>query len=236
VPLGALTESLESLAAERGGTIGLLPGLVAEDSGGWIRASELVREPYRELAELVRETADRWDAPRHVAAALLWKTYGYWHTLPMTLGWGLDRRVPLMRLEDTLVRSSDAGVTIAAEKVTVAVLPGDPMAGAPGTVVVDSLGAAIREALLDGQRPVIRALGVLARVGERTLWGSTAEAFVGPLLELGPYGRASALLAEIGHPVDGLIVPHEDGYRRRTCCLWITIRPQDPCTTCCILP
>jgi hypothetical protein len=236
VLLGALTESLESLAAERGGIIGVLPGLVAEDSGGWARASELVREPYRELAELVQETADRWGAPRHVAAALLWKTYGYWHTLPMALGWGLGRRVPLMRLEDTLVRSSEAGVTIAAEKVSVAVLPGDPMAGAPGTVVVDSLGAAIREALLDGQGPVIRALGALARVGERTLWGSTAEAFVGPLLELGPYDQAARLLAEIGRPVDGLIGPHEDGYRRRTCCLWVTIHPEDPCTTCCILP
>ncbi|GAA1310035.1 hypothetical protein Psi02_40600 [Planotetraspora silvatica] len=234
--LGALTESLESLAEERDGIIGVLPGLVTEYSDGWIRASELVREPYGELAGLVRETADRWDAPRHVAAALLWKTYGYWHTLPMALGWGLGRRVPLMRLEDTLVRSSEAGVTIAAEKVTVAVLPGDPMAGTPGTVVVDSLGAAIREALFDGQRPVIRALGALARVGERTLWGSTAEAFVGPLLELGPYDQAAALLAEIGRPVDGLMVPHEDGYRRRTCCLWVTIRPEDPCTTCCILP
>ncbi|GAA4578237.1 hypothetical protein GCM10023194_00600 [Planotetraspora phitsanulokensis] len=235
MPLGALTESLESLAAERDGVIGVLPGLVTQDADGWMRVSDLVREPYEGLAGLVRETAERWDAPRHVGAALLWKTYGYWHTLPMALGWQLGRHVPLMRLEDILVRSSEAGVTIAAERVSVAVLPGDPMAGAPGTVVVDSLGTAIRDALLDGQWPVIRALGALARVGERTLWGSTAEAFVGPLLEFGPYDQAAALLAEIGRPVDGLIVPHKDGYRRRTCCLWVAIHPEDPCTTCCVL-
>ncbi|GII55670.1 hypothetical protein Pth03_40590 [Planotetraspora thailandica] len=232
--LASTVEALEGLAAERDGVIGVLPGLVTSESEGWTRVTDLVREPYEELDGLVRETAERWGAPRHVGAALLWKTYGYWHTLPMALGWGLGRRVPLMRIEDTLVRSSEAGVTIAAEKVTVAVLPGDPLEGRPGTVTVGSLGAAIREALLDGQRPVIHALGALARVGERTLWGSTAEAFVGPLLDLGSYEQAAGLLAEIGSPVDGLVEPHGAGYRRRTCCLWVTIHPDDPCTTCCI--
>ncbi|KAA9379061.1 (2Fe-2S)-binding protein [Microbispora cellulosiformans] len=230
--LDALSRHLEGLAAERGGVLGVLPGLVADDSPGWIPAADLLREPYEGLLALVDETAARWNAPRHVAAALLWKTYGYWHTMPMVLGWALHRRVPLMRLEDTLVRPSAAGVTVAASRLTVAVLPDDPAAG--GTVVVPDLAAAIRAAILDGQRPFVRALSAVARVGERTLWGSTAEAVAHPLLTLGPYAEAARLLEEIGPPVAGLLAPDGDGYRRRTCCLWITLPDAEPCSSCCV--
>ncbi|GAB3163425.1 (2Fe-2S)-binding protein [Microbispora hainanensis] len=232
--LDALADHLEGLAAERDGVLGVLPGLVADDSPGWIPAAALVREPYEGLLALVDETAARWSAPRHVAAALLWKTYGYWHTMPMALGWGLGRRVPLMRLEDTLVRTSAAGVTVAASRVTVAVLPSDPLAGTEGTVVVSDLAAAIREALLESQYPFVSALGTLTRVGERTLWGSTAEAFAHPLLTLGPYAEAARLLDEIGPPVAGLLTPDGDGYRRRTCCLWVTLPDAEACSTCCV--
>ncbi|WP_182881821.1 (2Fe-2S)-binding protein [Microbispora sp. H10949] len=266
--LDALSRHLEGLAAERGGVLGVLPGLVADDSPGWIPAADLVREPYEILLAFVDETAARWNAPRHVAAALLWKTYGYWHTMPMVLGWALHRRVPVMRLEDTLVRPSAAGITVAASRLTVAVLPDDPAAGtvtgiptgttatatavgaatvgtmaatlaAPvsgpsGTVVVEDLAAVIRAAILDGQRPFVQALSAVARVGERTLWGSTAEAVAHPLLALGPYAEAARLLEEIGPPVAGLLAPDGDGYRRRTCCLWITLPDADPCSTCCV--
>lgn len=232
--LDALSGHLSNLATKRGGVLGVLPGLVANNSSEWVCAAELVREPYAGLLGLVDETADRWGAPRHVAATLLWKTYTYWHTLPMVLGWSLERRVPLMRLGDTLVRSSAAGVTIAALTVTVAVLPDDPLAGTPGTVVVADLAAAIRGALIESQRPLITALCALTRVGERNLWGSTAEAIVHPLLEHGPYAEAARLLKEIGPPVDGLICPDGDGYRRRTCCLWVTLPDADPCSTCCV--
>ncbi|WP_169949119.1 (2Fe-2S)-binding protein [Microbispora sp. H11081] len=232
--LDALSDHLEGLAAERDGVLGVPPRLIADDSPGWIPASSLVREPYEGLLALVDETAARWSAPRHVAAALLWKTYGYWHTMPMALGWGLGRRVPLMRLADTMLKPSAAGVTVAASRVTVAVLPGDPLAGTEGTVVVPDLTTAIREALLEGQHPIIRALSAATKVGERTLWGSTAEAFAHPLLTLGSYDDVARLLAEIGPPVAGLLEPDGDGYRRRTCCLWVTLPDADPCSTCCV--
>lgn len=232
--LDALSHHLDTLAAERDGVLGVLPRLVADDSPGWIPAAGLVREPYGDLLALVDETAARWSAPRHVGAALLWKTYGYWHTLPMALGWALGRRVPLMRLEDTLLRPSAAGVTVAAARVTVAVLPDDPLAGTDGTVVVPDLAAAIREALLESQHPIIRALGTLTKVGERTLWGSTAEAVAHPLVAIGSHSEADRLLEEIGPPVAGLLVPDGEGYRRRTCCLWVTLPDADPCSTCCV--
>lgn len=232
--LDALSEHLDGLAAERDGVLGVVPGLIADDAPGWTPAAELAREPYDGLRSLVDETAHRWGSPDHVAAALLWKEFGYWHTLPMIMGWVLARRIPLMRLGDTLVKSSPAGLTIAARAVTVAVLPDDPLAGTPGTVVVDRAAAGIREVLLDTQRPLIEALAVLTRAGTRGLWGSTAEAIAHTLVAHGHPDEAIPLLDEIGPPVAGLVVPEGAGLRRRTCCLWLTLPSAEACPTCCI--
>ncbi|PZG03056.1 (2Fe-2S)-binding protein [Nonomuraea aridisoli] len=212
-----LTETLQRLADERGGVIGVEPGLVIEPDETWTPVGELVREPYTLLAELVDETAARWNAPRHVGAALFWKTYGYWHTLPMALGWALDGRVPLMRLAETYFKVSGAGVTIAATRVSWG----------------DGAGA-IAGALQESQLPLIRAVNALAKVGERTLWGSTAEAIAHPLTSIVP-GDYLRLLRDIGPPVDGLIEPAGEGYFRRTCCLWITLPGVEPCGSCCVL-
>lgn len=212
-----LTEVLERMAAERGGVLGVEPDLVIDPDASWTPVAELLREPYTLLNELVEETAARWNAPRHVGAALLWKTYGYWHTLPMALGWALDGRVPIMRPADTYVRPSEAGVSIAASDVT-------------WTSGADAIAASLAES----QAPLVRALSSMARVGERTLWGSTAEAFAHPLTLFVP-GDYMALLKQLGKPVDGLVEPAGDGYFRRTCCLWIALPDAEPCASCCVL-
>lgn len=215
-----LTETLRRMAADRGGILGVEPGLVvdpAELDESWTAVTELLRPPYRLLGEMVDHTAARWKAPRHVGAALFWKTYSYWHALPMALGWALDGRVPIMRLADTYAKESAAGVTVAATRVT-----------------WSSGARAIGDALIESERPLVRAIGELARVGERTLWGSTAEAFAHPLTQIVP-GDYMALLREIGDPVDGLVEPAGDGYFRRTCCLWITLPGVEPCGSCCVL-
>ncbi|WP_336206090.1 (2Fe-2S)-binding protein [Nonomuraea sp. LPB2021202275-12-8] len=212
-----LTEVLERVAAGRGGVIGVEPGLVIEPDESWTPSSELLREPYTLLGELVDATAARWNAPRHVGAALFWKTYGYWHTMPMALGWALDGRVPIMRAADTYFKESEAGVTIAATSVT-----------------WTSGAAAIGEALAESQAPLVKVLSTMAKVGERTLWGSTAEAFAHPLTLIAP-GDYMALLKQIGKPVDGLVEPAGDAYFRRTCCLWITLPDAEPCGSCCVL-
>src|ERR1044071_4959591 len=112
-----LTGRLERLAAARDGVLGVLPALVVPPGEpGWTAAAELTREPYTLLGELIDETATRWNAPRHVGAALFWKTYGYWHTMPLVLGWALGGRVPIF--EGTVFRPSEAGVTLAATPVT----------------------------------------------------------------------------------------------------------------------
>ncbi|MFI7469595.1 hypothetical protein [Nonomuraea sp. NPDC049646] len=212
-----LTEALQRLADSRGGVIGVEPGLVIDPDESWTAAADLVREPYTLLEGLVAQTAARWNAPRHVGAALFWKTFGYWQTLPMALGWALDGRIPVMRLADTYFKVSDAGVTIAAGRVSW------------GTGVEP-----IRESLAEAQQPLVKAISALAKVGERTLWGSTAEAFAHPLTCI-VKGDYMALLAELGSPVDGLVEPADDGYFRRTCCLWITLPDVEPCGSCCVL-
>ncbi|MFG1704723.1 hypothetical protein ACFLIM_16170 [Nonomuraea sp. M3C6] len=212
-----LTEVLQRIADERGGVIGVEPCLVIEPDESWTPVTELVREPYGLLDELIMQTAARWNAPRHVGAALFWKTYGYWHTMPMALGWALDGRVPIMRPAETYFKVSDAGVTIAATRVS-----------------WDSGARAIREALAESQQPLVTAISSMSKVGERTLWGSTAEAVAHPLTSFvrGDYMR---LLKEIGRPVDGLVEPAGDGYFRRTCCLWIALPDVEPCGSCCVL-
>ncbi|MFI6906416.1 hypothetical protein ACIBKY_34500 [Nonomuraea sp. NPDC050394] len=212
-----LTEVLRRVAAGRDGVLGVDPGLEIEPDGSWTAVSELVREPYTLMGELVEQTAGRWNAPRHVGAALLWKTYGYWHMFPMALGWALDGRVPVMRLRDTYFKVSEAGVTIGASRIT-----------------WESGAAAIAGALAESQAPLVKVLSRMARVGERTLWGSTAEAVAHPLTQV-VKGDYMTLLREIGKPVDGLLTPSGDGYFRKTCCLWITLPDVEPCSTCCVL-
>jgi ferric iron reductase protein FhuF len=74
----------------------------------------------------------------------------------------------------------------------------------------------------------------MAKVGERTLWGSTAEAFAHPLTQIMP-GDYMALLQQVGKPVDGLVEPADDAYFRRTCCLWVTLPDAEACGSCCVL-
>ncbi|MEZ7132773.1 hypothetical protein ACBR40_46185 [Nonomuraea sp. AD125B] len=212
-----LTDVLQRMADDRGGVLGVEPGLVIEPDDTWTPVTELMREPHTLLDELIDETARRWNAPHHVGAALFWKTYGYWHTLPMALGWALDGRVPIMRPAETWFKVSEAGVTIAATRVI-------------WTEGTDAIG----ESLAEAQQPLVTAISRRARVGERTLWGSTAEAFAQPLTSVVP-GDYMELLRRIGPPVDGLIEPAGDGYFRRTCCLWITLPGVEPCASCCVL-
>src|SRR5262245_25136033 len=186
-----LTGHLERLAAARDGVLGVLPTLVVPPGEpGWTPAAELTREPYALLDELIDETATRWNAPRHVGAALFWKTYGYWHTMPLVLGWALGGRVPIF--EGTVFRRSEAGIALAA------------------TSVAEGYGArAVREALDREQAPIIQAVHRLTRIGERNLWGSTAEAVIHPLAGL---ADPRPLLTAIG--LDGLLSWTDEGYRR----------------------
>ncbi|MBX6767507.1 MAG: hypothetical protein IRY90_10210 [Actinomadura rubrobrunea] len=224
-------EALEPLArrlraaADGGLTLGMAPDLGAVGDG-WMTVAELATPPYGRLSEMVAAVQRQWDAPPHVAAALWWKGASYWTSLPVAVGWLLNRRVPLLTADTALLRKSELTmVEVAARELRVA-------SG-------DDLGEVIGDTLLRGvHAPLIDALHALTRVGRRGLWGSVAEALTYPIVsfgqELGTDGSAEAagaLLRSIGAPVDGLMdLP---AMRRRTCCLWVTLG-KDPCPSCCV--
>src|SRR5262249_34454793 len=83
---------------------GLAPGLVVTDPADWVPATDLVWGAA--LDDLLQTAARRWQASRHAAAALAFKHYAYWLTLPAVLGYATVRRVPLMSPEAVLLRWS----------------------------------------------------------------------------------------------------------------------------------
>lgn len=232
----AADEALEPLAArlraaaDTEGPLGVAPGL-RPVGDGWFPVAELAARPAERLGALVAETARRWQAPPHVAAALWWKNFSYWTTLPVAMGWALNRRVPVLTAATTVLslRPGHPGMVVAMTERRFAA--GD--AGELGAVIGDSL-------LRDVHAPVIEALHDLTRAGRRGLWGSVAEALVHPLVTFGagllddPGEDARTLLVSVGAPVADLVdLPRLPQLRRRTCCLWVTLG-QGLCPSCCV--
>jgi hypothetical protein len=220
-------------------------------AAGWVPATVLADPGSPLLGRLVRQGAARWDTSPHVAALLTWKHYAHLVTLPVALGWAWNRRVPLVEAGRVRFRHDPSGLQIALDRVAVAVLPRDPCAGAPGTVVAAdeaALLAATRAALVEAHLALVAAaLRRLAPVGERPLRGSVAAALALPLVRLAailpgdPLAGALELVAGIGPDLPALIelVPaggaagtSPPGLRRRTCCLaWAApgLRACDSC-------
>lgn len=177
---------------------GIEPGLVVADEAGWVRATDLVSGDA--LGDLLETAARRWNAAPHAAAALAWKSYSYWLTLPAVLGYATVRRVPLMTPDAVLVRWSDqqpflrvglasssrraapaVGRSVGGSGATVAVLPSDPvLLDGPGRairVVPDesALLAELRTAIMDEHlAPILGHIWSRLHLGRRTLWGSLA--------------------------------------------------------------
>ncbi|WP_067461051.1 (2Fe-2S)-binding protein [Actinomadura macra] len=215
-------------AADSDGPLGVAPGLRATGDG-WSTAAELATAPHERLGVLIAEAGRRWEAPPHVAAALWWKHFSYWTVLPVAMGWALNRRLPVLTAETTMLRTpaAEPRMQIAISELRVAT--GD----------VDELGTIIGATLLrDLHAPLIDALHALTMTGRRGLWGSVAEALADPLFSFAgdilddPGAAARTLLESIGEPVADLVdLP---ALRRRTCCLWVTLPGGDACPTCCV--
>ena len=107
-PLSPIRATLEAIAAQPGQrpwqgispdlTVPDLtaPDLTVDDTGGWIRATELFSGDA--LEDFLDTAKQRWRATPHAAAALAWKCYSYWLALPAVLGYAAARRVPLLRV------------------------------------------------------------------------------------------------------------------------------------------
>ncbi|MGH3646110.1 MAG: hypothetical protein ACRDTM_02885 [Micromonosporaceae bacterium] len=250
-PLEAITDELHRRAG--GNPLGVADPLRVTDpvAGGWISASALVGGDALPL--LLNGPVERWGAAPHAAAALAWKAYSYWLTLPAIVGLTCVNRVPLLDADNVLVQLSYQApfVTVGMRRPAVAVLPDDRYAGAPGTVVVPDRDVLLR-ALADSL--VTRHLGPLAdatrarvRIGSRILSGSLAASVAYALRFISGLAPAGEGLAAQGKAIlDALSVTDlvsmdeaADGtiaVRRHTCCLAFTVPQLSICSTCCIQP
>jgi hypothetical protein len=214
---------------------------------GYAVASDLVSGA--ELDRFLAAAARRWDAQPPAAATLAWKSYCYQVTAPAVVGYGVARRVPLPRPEDLLVWYGEQRpfLTVLARRQVVAVLPDDPIAGVPGTLVVDDDAAlldALRATLLDGHlAPLLDRLRKRVRLGTRTLLGSLASGVAAGVcraaadLRDGALPTATALLSALGVADLVTLAPLPDGgidVRRNTCCLAFTLPEPKICAGCCI--
>jgi len=224
----------------------LPPGITA--AAGWSSAARLVDGS--QLPSLLDAAVRRWDAPPHVAAALAWKCYSYWVTLPAVLGYATAHRVPLLVPRDVLVRfhGHQPFLSVALRPgIKVAVLPSDPLVhtNRPDVrVVADeaALLAAFRRTALDRHLdPILEGIRSTVHVGRRNLLGSVASgisygiARSAHVLPGSPITVAKELLDAFG--IADLVDLSEDETGRvyvcrRTCCLAFTLPEPKICSGC----
>jgi hypothetical protein len=247
-PLAPVIGALSSMTG-RHPVHGLVNGLYVDDRAGWIPATEIV---YGEgLDDMLAAAGRRWDAAPHVAAALAWKCYSYWVSLPAVLGYATARRVPLLDASQVLVRYSDRAPFLCAglTEPELAVLPGDPLIALdhPGIRVVPddaALLAALRSSLIGSHlAPLVERVHERSRLGRRTLWGSLASGVAhgvsraADVLPGSTLDTANALLDSLD--LTGLVdlTPEHCGrlqVRRRTCCLAFALPEARICSGCVI--
>ncbi|MFE4515858.1 (2Fe-2S)-binding protein [Kitasatospora sp. NPDC056783] len=234
------------------------------DGGGRMSAADLATRPeaVRELiAHDARRGLARYGQPLRpdVAAGFGLHRFVWPVSLLFTLPWFLERRVPLLGVDDVSLRRRSDGVELTVRAAEFVCLPEDPAAGSgPARTAPDepALGAELRSALGTFLAPVLTAFGPEARRGPRVLWAMATDAvveglwFAGGLL--GERERARAELAALlapgadGGPGPAPFTPGagfappaaagENAPRpdrsRASCCLVYTAEPADMCDGC----
>jgi hypothetical protein len=203
----------------------------------------------KRIDELMGTAAGLWGGSAHANAALAWKTYCYWTLAPVVLGYVAARRVPVLDAANAVFRvAADAPMfSVRQRRPKFLALPHDPCAAHPDvevvaneSVLLDRLRATVFEGHLV---PVLDAFLANARVGRRTLMGSVASGIayaVASIAQVVPdpddvVAKTLLELFDVGDLVD--ISTDEEGrlvYRRRTCCLALTIEGNRTCSTCCV--
>jgi hypothetical protein len=250
--LAPVRATLHAMAAYPGQppVAGISADLGVDDRPGWVPSTSVVSG--EALDDLLLAAQERWHATPHAAAALAWKHYAYWLSLPAVLGYAVARRVPLLRPESVMAHWSRRApfLMVGLTSVEVAVLPNDPLALAgqsAGVRVVpdeEALLSELRQSLMtDHLSPMLEEIKGRLHVGRRTLWGSlasgvahglsrAADVVPGPTLQTAQR-VLSALgiddLVELGTRADGHLAIH-----RKTCCLAFTLPQPKICSGCCI--
>jgi hypothetical protein len=230
---------------------GLAPGLTVTDLTGWVPATEIVSGDA--LDPLLAAAQQRWRAAPHAAAALAWKCYSYWLSLPAVLGYATARRVPLVRPDGVVVQwaTEQPFLRLGLTRVEVAVLPSDPIllhgvvAGIRVVPHENALLDELRTALMDEHlTPILGQIRSRLHLGRRTLWGSlasgaahglsrAADVIPGPTMQTADRVLRSLGVADL---VELSPRPGNTGLtvQRRTCCLAFTLPEPKVCAGCCI--
>ena len=225
--LAPIQSVLDTVGTQRGRAAvhGLAPGLVVEDPTGWVPAAQFTDGSA--LPGLIAMAEARWGAGPATAAALAWKSYAYWVTLPAALGYAVGR-VPDLSAGNVLVKLH--GIP---PFVEIGLRGGHVETGS-------DLAGYLRRTLLDGHLdPVLDGLHRRVRLGRRTLLGSLASAVAYSLTRAadalpGPVGpTAATLLAALG-VADLVEITPDLRVQRKTCCLAFTLPQPKICSGCCV--
>jgi hypothetical protein len=186
--LAPIIATLDTVRALRGEAPvrGLAPRLLVDDPAGWVPATSFADGSA--LPALLDAAWERWEASPHAAAALAWKSYAYWLSLPAVVGYAAAGRVPDMSAGNVLVRLHGVApfLEIGLRRPDVAVAPDDSLALTGNVLtgkvltgkvrVVPDLPGYLRQTLVDEHLGLVLArLRELVHVGRRTLLGSLAS-------------------------------------------------------------
>jgi ferric iron reductase protein FhuF len=200
----------------------------------WRPAADLVNGSA--IDDLLAAACRRWPSNPHIAAALAWKSYTYWVTLPTVIGYVAERVVPDVRPDNVEFQIHEAApfVSIRLIRPDVTSLVGDT-----------SLLAELRKGLLDEHLdPMLEQFRTRVRLGRRTLLGSLASAVCYAVVRARDALPAHAV-SDAHHILDALGVadlvdlgPDESGelrVQRHTCCLAFALPTPKICSGC-VLP
>ncbi|WP_269856464.1 iron-sulfur protein [Streptomyces sp. RPT161] len=192
---------------------------------------------------ILREYGTR--ARPHVVASLAFHRYVWPACLLFTVPWFLHRRVPRVGLADVSFHRTADWMTV--RSAALVCLPDDPAAGWPGAVTVPDAAAlrgALRGAIAEHVGPLLDAFRARTRRGPHALWGMVCDEITEGLWHVARLlGEEDRAVAELDALLPGGTPPYPGGagFRalsrrhtrdRLTCCLFYTLRPENPCVTC----
>ncbi|MBL1099905.1 (2Fe-2S)-binding protein [Streptomyces sp. 205] len=230
-------------------------GAVPPTGGGWVHAADLAAGgPALDAflawdeAQVERDYGQR--ARPDVIAGFGLHRYAWHICLLFTVPWFLHRRVPRLTVHQVSYHRTRG--RIAVRTAGFACLPDDRAAALPGARPVmdeEALRAELRTAVAEHLGPVLDGFRPRMRRGTRALWRMAADEITEGLWHVGGLlGEEPRAVAELTAllPGPGDLYPAGAAFRplagaeggpvvtrnRASCCLFYTLRPDEPCLTC----
>lgn len=255
-PDGAVSRALGDVYRRLAGICEALDARVSESGRVGVTADRLASDRSVLDAFVEAEAArirDRYGVAVRPDVAASRALHDYAWSVGVLMGgtWYLERRVPRIRPEDLRI-DLDSGTYEITPGTELACLPGDPVAALAGVLTLpqeDQLRAQLRMSLAEHMRPLLAALGPVARRRSRALWGMVSDDLVSALWYLGRMlGQEGAAIRAATEVLPIPVPPYpsgadfrhlvgDDGTRHATrtrtgCCMFYAIRPAEACSTC----